>query len=57
MVTQTYEVYLRVEFTSERSEQVISFFHQKINFMCSNQRVKMSFYYIDECLENKKKPR
>ena len=57
-VARTYEVYLWVEkknFTSECSEKVKSFFHPKINFLCSNQRV-IFFYYIDihECFENKR---
>ena len=36
---------LKKYFTSERS-LAKSFFHEKINFICSSQRV-VSFYYID----------
>ena len=56
-VAQTYEVYLRVEkkyFASERSERVKSFFHSKINFICSSQRVIFLLHRY-ECFENKAK--
>ena len=57
-VARTYEVYLRLEkkyFTSERSEQVKSFFHEKTNVICSNQRVIFFLLHRYECFENKKK--
>ena len=42
-------------FTSERSELVKSFFREKINFICSNQRVFFFLLHRYECFENKKK--
>ena len=34
-------------FTSKRSEQVKYFFHEKVNFICSNQRVISFLLHID----------
>ena len=42
-------------FTSERNERMKSFFHEKINFECSNQRVIFFLLHRYECFENKKK--
>ena len=42
-------------FTSERSKRVKSFFHEKINFICSSQRVIFFILHRYECFENKKK--
>ena len=41
-------------FTSERSERVKSFFHVKINFISSSQRVIFFLLHRYECFENKK---
>ena len=42
-------------FTSERSERVKSFFHKKINFICSSQRVIFFLLHRYEWLEKKTK--
>ena len=44
-------------YTSECNERVKSFFHQKINFICSSQRVIFFLLHRCECFENKKKTR
>ena len=58
-VVRRYEVYLRLYwkkyFASECSERVKSFFQEKINFICSNQRVIFFLLRRYECFENKKK--
>ena len=41
-------------FASERSKRVKSFFHEKIHFIFSNQRVIFFLLHGYECLENKK---
>ena len=41
-------------FMSERSEWVKSFFHEKLNFVCSNQREIFFLLRRYECFENKK---
>ena len=41
-------------FKSERSEQVKSFFHKKINFICSSQRAIFFLLHRYECFENEK---
>ena len=45
-LARLYEVYHLVE---------KSFFHKKINFICSNQRVIFFLLHRYECFENKKK--
>ena len=40
-------------FTKERSERVKSFFHEKINFICSNQRVIFFLLHRYECFKIK----
>ena len=42
-------------FTSERRKRVKSFFHEKINFISSSQRVIFFLLHRYECFENKKK--
>ena len=42
-------------FVSEHSERVIFFFHEKINFICSNKRVIFFLLHRYECFENNKK--
>ena len=47
-------------FTNELSERVKSFFHEKVNFICSNQRLIFFLLHRYECFEKKKldeKPR
>ena len=44
-------------FKNERSKRVKSFFHEKINFICSNQRAIFFLLHKYECFENKKKNR
>ena len=39
-------------FTSEHSEQVKSFFHEKINFICSSQRAIFFLLHRYKCFEN-----
>ena len=57
MMARTYEVYLRVEknFTNERSKRVKSFFHEKINFICLNQRIIFFILHRYESFKNKNK--
>ena len=54
---RTYEVYLRVEKIFHQGVQRTneSFFHEKINFICSSQRVILFLLHRHECFENKKK--
>ena len=40
-------------FTSESSEQMKYIFHEKINFICSSQRVIFFLLHRYECFENK----
>ena len=54
----TYEVYLWVEKNISLVRCAYSwesFFHQKINFICSSQYVIFFFLYRYECFENNKK--